>query len=146
MVFVHIFIILPLAIGLQESFLWSSTPTIAKHRKSNANLLTSSTGSRVNLMELTFRARVWLYPGPAAWHFITLPKKHAKEIREVFGESARGWGSFPVEATIGSSTWKTSIFPDKKSGSYLLPLKKEVRKKEEIDAEEQVDVFLTIQP
>ncbi|TXI99795.1 MAG: DUF1905 domain-containing protein, partial [Neisseriales bacterium] len=29
--------------------------------------------------------------------------------------------------TIGVSQWETSVFPDKKSGSYLLPLKKSVR-------------------
>jgi hypothetical protein len=34
--------------------------------------------------------------------------------------------------TIGQTVWKTSIFPDSKSGSYLLPLKAEVRKKEKI--------------
>ncbi|MDA1169285.1 MAG: DUF1905 domain-containing protein [bacterium] len=77
---------------------------------------------------------------------MTLPKKYAKEIRNMFGESPRGWGSFPVDVTIGSSTWKTSIFPDKKSGSYLLPLKKEVRKKEGIVENERVEVFLTVQP
>jgi hypothetical protein len=37
-----------------------------------------------------------------------------------------------VEATIGKSKWKTSIFPDSREGSYLLPVKADVRKREEL--------------
>jgi len=33
---------------------------------------------------------------------------------------------------IGKTSWMTSIFPDKKSTSYLLPIKAEIRKKEQI--------------
>lgn len=80
----------------------------------------------------TISAKVWLYPGMAGWHFITLPKKTAEEINFYFAHVKRGWGSLPVLATIGKTTWKTSIFPDKKIGSYLLPLKAEVRKKESL--------------
>jgi hypothetical protein len=68
----------------------------------------------------------------AGWHFVTLPKKESDEIKKNFGAKKRGWGSLRVTATIGKTTWKTSIFPDKKAGAYLLPLKAEVRKKEGI--------------
>ena len=80
----------------------------------------------------SIHATVWLYPGMAGWHFVTLPKKQAKEIKKTFGGRKRGWGSLPVEVTIGKTSWQTSIFPDKKTQSYLLPLKAEVRKKEGI--------------
>lgn len=76
------------------------------------------------------RATVWRYPGAAGWHFVTLPKKQSKDIKSAFGPSARGWGALPVTVTLGATSWKTSIFPDKKIGSYLLPIKAEVRKKE----------------
>lgn len=82
----------------------------------------------------TVRAKVWLYPGMAAWHFVTLPRTQSEEIKARFGGMKRGWGSLPVVATIGGTSWKTSIFPDKKAGAYLLPLKSEVRKKEKIGA------------
>ena len=39
----------------------------------------------------------------------------------------RGFGSVRVSATTGVTTWKTSIFPDGKTGTYLLPVKKAVR-------------------
>lgn len=83
--------------------------------------------------------KVWLYPSDfASWHFVTLTKKYGQEIRETLGKSRRGFGSIPVEVTIGATTWKTSIFPDKHSDSYILPLKAAVRKKEDIDAGAQV--------
>jgi hypothetical protein len=87
---------------------------------------------------------VWKYPDKehqsknaaamkGTWYFITLPKKQSKEIKELFGEPfRRGWGSVPVQVTIGSTSWKTSIFPDKIANAYLLPVKAEVRKKENI--------------
>lgn len=96
--------------------------------------------------EYKIRAKVWLYPGPASWHFVTIPKKQSRDIKKSFGELARGWGSLPVQVTVGKTSWKTSIFPDKKSGAYLLPLKAEVRKKEDIDAGDTIEVAIDIQP
>lgn len=89
--------------------------------------------------KFNMRAKVWLYPAQhAAWHFITLPKKQSGEITKRFGLLKRGWGSLPVVVTMGDTSWRTSIFPDKKQGAYLLPLKAEVRKKEKIKAGDMV--------
>ena len=82
--------------------------------------------------QYTIQTQVWLYSGMSAWHFVTLPRKESDEIKENFGGIKKGWGSLPVIVNIGKITWKTSIFPDKKSGAYLLPLKAEVRKKAKI--------------
>ena len=80
----------------------------------------------------SFTAKVWLYPGNAAWHFVTLPADVASDINYYFAHAKRGWGSLPVVATIGTTTWKTSIFPDKQSQSFVLPLKAAVRKSEQL--------------
>ncbi len=90
------------------------------------------------------RSKVWVYPGMAAWRFISIPKKEGKEIRKKFGAHAKGWGSLPVSATIGNTNWDTSIFPDKKSGSYLLPLKAKIRKAEGITDDSVVGYTLRI--
>ena len=68
----------------------------------------------------------------AAWRFVSVPKKLSAEIRDSFEALARGWGSLRVVVTVGKTSWQTSIFPDKKSGTYVLPLKAAVRKKENI--------------
>lgn len=79
------------------------------------------------------RAELWRYAGGSgSWHFLTVPKKAAADIRKRFGGAARGWGSLPVAVAIGTTRWNTSIFPDSKAGSYLLPVKAAVRKKEKL--------------
>ena len=49
-----------------------------------------------------------------------------------------------VNATIGATTWETSIFPDTKSGSYLLPVKAEVRRREGVEDGDAVTVTLEL--
>lgn len=94
----------------------------------------------------TITAPVWLYSGDkAAWHFVSIPKEESSEIEREFDALKGGWGSLPVLVTIGKSSWKTSIFPDKKSGEYLLPLKTEIRKKEGIKNGDTIRFFLDIQ-
>lgn len=95
--------------------------------------------------QFKMKAEVWLYPGEnASWHFVTLPKKQAQEIRKNFAMNARGWGSLPVSVTIGKTTWKTSLFPEKKQESYLLPLKASVRSAEGIHKGDTISFTLTL--
>ena len=89
--------------------------------------------------------KVFLYPGESAnWHFVPISKKIGQEIREAYGKSARGFGAVKVEVTIGETIWLTSMFPDKYSGSYILPLKAEVRKKEGIYAEDKIKYIIKL--
>ena len=95
--------------------------------------------------QFKIRAKIWLYPGETGnWHFVTIPKKESTQITEQFKSMKKGWGSLPVEVKIGKTTWATSIFPDSKSGTYLLPLKAKVRRAEGIDEGDTVSVTLTI--
>lgn len=97
-------------------------------------------------MKVTFKTEVWLWPGEmSAWHFASVPKKISEKIRKSrAGMKRRGWGSVPVTATIGETKWETSIFPDKKAGTYLLPLKASVRKKEGIFDKGTISLSLLI--
>ncbi|MCI0542679.1 DUF1905 domain-containing protein [bacterium] len=93
------------------------------------------------------KSKVWLYPGMAGWHFVTIPEKQSQDIKKRFGAIVRakgGWGAIPVTVTLGKTSWKTSIFPDKKSGVYLLPLKAPVRKKEGILADDTIEFSLEV--
>ncbi len=90
-------------------------------------------------------AKLWIYPGENAnWHFLTLPKTVGQSIRATYAPLRRGFGSLPVTVTIGATTWDTSIFPDRHSGSYLLPVKARVRIDEELLADDEVSFTLVI--
>ena len=91
-----------------------------------------------------FRAELWQYEGPAAWHFVSLPLDVADDIRARFGTHASGFGSIKVEAAVGSTRWSTSLFPDKTRGTYLLPIKKAVRVAEGIEPGDPVIVSLRV--
>jgi Domain of unknown function (DUF1905) len=94
-------------------------------------------------MQFTFKAPLWLYSGKGAWHFVTLPKDAADEIR-FFNSSAKGFMPIAVEAQLGDAVWKTSVFPDSKSGSYLLAIKAAVRKSENLVANDEVTVTIKV--
>jgi hypothetical protein len=99
------------------------------------------------LLDATFAAPLWEHDGQGAWHFVTLPEELSDEIAAVTGGvERRGFGSVRVEATIGVSTWRTSLFPDKASGSYVLPVKKPVRLANAVAAGDHVEVRLLVEP
>ncbi|QQS69426.1 DUF1905 domain-containing protein [Candidatus Saccharibacteria bacterium] len=84
-------------------------------------------------MQFAFSSELWLYPGEGAWVFATLPAKIAQDIKLVTSTSPkRGFGSIRVRAAVNDTEWFTSIFPDRKTGSYLLPIKQDVRKRAKI--------------
>ena len=92
----------------------------------------------------TLRSKVVRYPGMAAWYFAYVDKKQAEEIREKHSKVKRGFGSVQVVVTLGKSKWNTSIFPDKQSGTYLLPLKAQVRRAEGVDDGDTIHFTLEI--
>ena len=95
------------------------------------------------MMKYTVRSKVWKYPGMAAWYFVNVDKKQSAEIKEKFGTARRGFGSVRVEVKLGKTKWKTSIFPDKQSGMYLLPVKAAVRHAEALDEGDGVTFTIT---
>lgn len=99
-------------------------------------------------LSFNFIATCWLWQTEkAAWHFVTLPKEKSEEIsffNENMSLKKRGWGSVRVVVTIGDTEWKTSIFPQAKEGTYILPIKAEVRKQEKILEGNIVHVALKI--
>lgn len=56
---------------------------------------------------------------------------------------ARGSGSLKVTATIGDSTWRTSVFPSREEG-WMLPVKAAVRKAEGIGEGDEVELVLEV--
>ena len=73
---------------------------------------------------------------------MSLNKDQSQEIRDRFGHLKRGWGSLPVIVTLGTSKWRTSIFPEK--DQYIMGLKAEVRKAEDIHEGDMVSFSIEI--
>jgi hypothetical protein len=91
-----------------------------------------------------FSAMIWQHSSPDSWYFVSLPKVMAKEIRENLKWMEEGWGRLKASAKIGNSEWKTAIWFDIKQNTYLLPLKAEIRKKENLKIDQKVKVIVCI--
>ena len=59
-------------------------------------------------------------------------------------KSRAGWGRLPATARINDSKWKTAIWFDSKLNTYLLPLKEEIRKAEQVAAGKTITVSIYI--
>lgn len=94
-------------------------------------------------MRIQFAAPLWEWGAKAGFYFVTLPTDAADEIAEI-PRAARGFGSVRVRATVGGTTWSTSVFPDSKLGSYVLPIKNAVRSGEGIVEGDDVNVTLDV--
>jgi hypothetical protein len=95
--------------------------------------------------EFHFTASVWLWQGEAAWTFVTVPKRTADAIKQCLPEKRRqAFGTVRVTAQVNHTRWQTSLFPDKKSGAYVLPLKAAIRKREQIHEGMPLEVLLTV--
>jgi len=80
--------------------------------------------------EHEFSAELWRWrardeTSGAAWYFVSLPFDVADRIDEAGPRP--GFGSVRVEVSVGSSTWRTSVFPSATERTFVLPVKKAVR-------------------
>ncbi len=97
------------------------------------------------MAEHVFHARIWEHAPdePGSWHFLTLPADVAEDVAFEAGPRG-GFGSVRVEVSIGSSTWRTSLFPDSKAGTFVLPVKKPVRQANSLSAGDTCEVRLEV--
>lgn len=97
------------------------------------------------VFETRFTAELWRWDARAtdSWFFVSLPADDSETLAAL-PRPPRGFGSIPVRVSIGSSTWTTSVFPDAKSGRYVLPVKAAVRRGEGLDEGKLIDVELSL--
>jgi hypothetical protein len=80
--------------------------------------------------------------GPAPFYFVPTPPEVTEEIELYKRELSYGWGVIPAKVTIGEVSITTSLFP--RQGSFLIPLKGEIRKPNQILVGNQVSLLLTL--
>lgn len=103
--------------------------------------MTSKSNGKI---KFEFTAKIWLYEGEGGWHFVSLPPELSKEIRDNLKSEEEGWGRLKVTVQIGISEWRTSIWFDTKLSTYLLPLKADIRKKEELEVDQYIKTTVWI--
>lgn len=77
----------------------------------------------------TISGKVFKFPGKGGWFFVKAGKQLTQDLKNA---QKSGFGSVGVKATIGKTSWKTSLFPERKNGPYMIAIKSDVRKKENI--------------
>lgn len=98
-------------------------------------------------LKYEFSAKPYHYstsPEMTGWTFVSLPQDLSIEIRDNFKWLEEGWGRMKVTAKIGSSEWQTAIWFDTKQDTYLLPLKAQIRKKENVELNEEVNIIIWV--
>ncbi|MDQ1287221.1 MAG: hypothetical protein QG622_786 [Actinomycetota bacterium] len=93
--------------------------------------------TRIGTFEFT--APLVVHPG-GSWHFATVPPDVSEDITDISTGIRRGFGSVRVAVVVGGTSWRTSVFPDRGAGTYLLPVKKAVRVAEHLHAGDDVEV------
>ena len=93
--------------------------------------------------EVHFAAELWCASAQDAWRFVAVPSDFTTQIRLSAGPPT-AFGSVKVEASIGATRWRTSVFPDAARGCYLLPVKRTVREAENLDDGDLVTVSLRV--
>ena len=89
---------------------------------------------------MRFSGEIVYWRGPAPYHFVTMPRREAKELHEISSELTYGWGCIPCRGRIGETEFTTALFP--KDGGYMVPVKVAVQRAEAVDLGDVVDVHL----
>lgn len=101
-----------------------------------------SCGPQTATMQVDFWARAFEWRGPAPYVFVALPPDAVEAVGAVARAATYGWGCITVTATIGETTWSTSLMPHQ--GGYVLPLKVAVRRAEGLDLGDDIEVHLVV--
>lgn len=96
------------------------------------------------MLDLTFTAPLWLWKtDKSAWTFVTVPPEESDALH-IFSPHKGGFGSVRVSVSIGNSRWKTSVFPSKERGGFILPIKKSVRTAEKLSEGDTARITLEV--
>lgn len=96
--------------------------------------------------EFRFKGIVEKFAIPAAWYFVLVPEEILKEVK-VSKPKTIGRGFYPIYATLGKTTWRTSLLPmGNKTGSkrFFVALKAEVRKKEPLEVGQEISLVFSL--
>ncbi len=102
-------------------------------------------------IEVETELQIWHSPtSNTAGGYVRIAGEAADAIRlaALTGQWAGGrkgnFGSAKVTATIGETSWPNSVFPDKESGGWFMPVKKAVRQAEGLEAGDRIRLIVAL--
>lgn len=95
-------------------------------------------------MEYEFRicGPVFEWRGPAPFYFVKIPTGQSSLIKSEANLLSYGWGVIPIHGQVGRTNFTTSLIP--KDGSYLIPIKDAVRKSEQLELDDEVEISFNL--
>lgn len=93
-------------------------------------------------MVIEFKGKIFHWRGPAPYLFVAVPDEQSAEIKSVSRLVTYGWGVIPVTVKVGTTEWKTSLFP--KDGRYLVPIRMSVQKAENLKEGDEIKIMLEL--
>lgn len=90
-----------------------------------------------------FTSKTLIWPGTTSLHYVTITAELGRKIKGLSEGPRRGFGAIKVEATLGFTSWQTSIFPIREKG-YILLLNRRIREKENIYEGKKVEVKIQL--
>lgn len=94
-------------------------------------------------MQVTFDAELFPWEANTSWVFVAIPADDADAIEDATALTG-GFGSIKVQVQIGKTAWSTSLFPSKEMQTYVLPLKKAVRKAEGLEVGDTASITIEL--
>ncbi|MDQ0744401.1 hypothetical protein QFZ62_001709 [Clavibacter sp. B3I6] len=93
-------------------------------------------------LPLDFTAPLWVWEARREFMtLVTVPVELGGMLRELGEAGRRGFGSVPVRVRVGTTTWRTSVFPQG-DGTWVLPIKRAVRDAQGLEVGGDVHVDL----
>ena len=91
------------------------------------------------MKKFQIKRKVKKFAGTAGWYYVDVPNKYTEELKE----KRVAWGMYPIEVTVGETTWNTKLMM-KKGGDFFIALKASVRKKENVEKGDLVSVHCNL--
>ena len=81
------------------------------------------------------KGTVEIFPQKGGWVYIRIPTKITKKLLHLADR-----GLIPINATVGKTSWKTSLLP-MGDGTHFIALNAKVRKKENIELGTEITIY-----
>ncbi len=96
-------------------------------------------------MTYTFEGELYAWrTDRVSWTFVDLPEDLSDEVEDARTAAPSGFGAVRVEVVVGGTTWRTSLFPSKDRGTFVLPVKKAVMKAEGVEHGDRISVGFSL--